>query len=91
VLPLAGGGTGYKVRVFNTGRTPAAGFDVTVTGEGLEASATADRLEAGEDRRIVVGGPPCRPGTTVRIVVDAQGNVDEADESDNDVTVTCPG
>jgi hypothetical protein len=90
VLPLAGGGTGYKVRVLNTGRTPAAGFDVSVTGDGVRASLTADRLEAGQERRIVVGGPPCRPGTRVRIVVDAKGNVDEADETDNAVTVTCP-
>jgi len=91
VLALTGGGTGYKVRVMNTGRTPSAGFDVTVTGQGLDESASFDRLEAGQSRRVVVGGAPCRPGTPVRIAVDAKGNVDEADEADNAVTVTCPG
>jgi hypothetical protein len=87
---LAGGGTGYRVLVTNRGRTPTGSFDVTVTGQGLEASAVFDRLEAGQARRLAVGGPACRPGTTVRIAVDARGAVEEANETDNAITVMCP-
>ena len=81
----------YVIPIVNRGRVDAAGFAVRLTVDGEpQPIAMAAGLAAGERSALTLEGPRCRPGTTVSAVVDADGVIDEADEADNLVSVSCP-
>ena len=95
-LEAAGGATigsegRYRLTVVNNGRTPAA---ASVAGLAVEnrGEATRDiaRLAPGERVTVEVSAPACRPPDSVTVQLDARGQVDEADEQDNRLTVACP-
>jgi subtilase family serine protease len=49
-----------------------------------------DPLAPGESRTVVIAGRPCTPGAVMRATADATDAVDEHDESDDSLAVTCP-
>jgi hypothetical protein len=81
----------YTLQVTNVGRGPAGAFDVllSVTGPDLPAQRVT-ALDAGAATTLVFAGPRCAPGSTVRITIDARGEIAEANEGDDVVERTCP-
>jgi subtilase family serine protease len=47
-------------------------------------------LDPGRSDVVTVIGPRCEPGSTLRVVVDAQAEVAERDEADNVADLACP-
>jgi hypothetical protein len=88
VFPTGKGPT--KVVVRNSGRGDAAAFAVNASRSDLVKGTTVAGLPAGE--QVTVGIPlgRCTPGEPVTITLDPAGVVDEADEADNVMTVSCP-
>ena len=75
----------------NTGRAPAAPFDVVLAIAGMpQPSLRVAGLAPGEDQLLSIPGPRCAPGSTVRFVLDAGGAVAESDEADDAVDRPCP-
>ena len=75
----------YTLVVRNEGRSPAGPFAVRVAGAVTEV----DGLGAGEQTEVAMLAPVCLPGSVVRVVVDADRRVDEADER-NALRRRCP-
>jgi CARDB len=82
----------YSLVVSNDGHTPGGAFDVllSVAGPDQPAQRVADGLQAGVERTLTFVAPRCRPGSAVRLILDARGEVDEADEANNVVERVCP-
>jgi hypothetical protein len=91
---VPGPGTGeatYTLVVHNAGRGPAGPFDVLLSGVGADQPAQrVTGLEAAATTTLIFAGPRCAPGSTVRVTVDARGEIAEADEADDVVERTCP-
>jgi hypothetical protein len=80
----------YVATVVNPGRGAAGPFEVDITREGMLIGATPiSGLAAGAQRQITLAGPACTPGEQIAVVVDATHEVDESDEDDNVLSVTC--
>ena len=81
----------YALQVANAGRGPAGPFDVLlgVGGPDLPAQRVSG-LDAGAATTLTFAAPRCAPGSTVRITLDARGEIGEADEGDDVVERTCP-
>jgi hypothetical protein len=81
----------YVVVVRNDGATAASGFDVGLT---LPTGALAPQhvvdLGPGASTLVAFVGPRCQAGDTLAAAVDTGGLVDEADEDDNTLAVSCP-
>ena len=74
----------------NSGRGDAGPFEVDITREGsLVGALQISGLAAGAHRQIALAGPACTPGEQIAVVVDASHEVDESDEDDNVLSVTC--
>jgi len=81
----------YSVVVRNTGRSATGPFTTRLTSPGLSPISDSVPELAAKTRTVVLQqGPPCTPGTTLDVTVDPAGAVDEADETDNAITVACP-
>jgi hypothetical protein len=81
----------YLLDVRNSGRGPAAPFDVVLAVEGMPQPAFhVQGLAPGEDQLLSIPGPRCAPGSTVRFVLDAGGVVAESEEAGNIVDRPCP-
>jgi hypothetical protein len=81
----------YLLDVDNSGRGPAPPFDVVLAVAGMPQPALAvSGLAPGESRLLSIPGPKCVPGSTVRFVLDAGGEVAESDEADDVVDRPCP-
>jgi len=81
----------YSVVVRNTGRSAAGAFTTQLTSPGVDPVSDAVPELAARTRTVVLlQGAPCAPGTTLDLSVDPAGAVDEADETDNAITVACP-
>jgi hypothetical protein len=81
----------YTLVVRNDGRGPAGPFDVVLSGVGPDQpTQRVTALDAGAATTLIFAGPPCVPGSTVRITVDARAEVAEADEAGDVVERTCP-
>jgi hypothetical protein len=82
----------YVVPVRNTGATAAGPFAVLLTVAGRELPAQAvPGLAPGERVSLTWTAPPCAPGSTIAVEVDAEGAVDESDEADDALVRGCPG
>lgn len=77
-----------RVTVANHGRTAAGAFRLTMGVAGDLGSALVHPVAANERRTLVMGR--CRAPEQAVLTVDAAGAVDEADEHDNSLTVSCP-
>jgi hypothetical protein len=92
LLPTAEPGTArYAVQVRNAGATDSGAFALRLDVAGHPPqSATVLPLAAGETRTVSLLAPACEPGGAVTATVDADGQVDEADEAANVLTIACP-
>lgn len=80
----------YVATLVNTGRGDAGPFEVDITREGaLLGSLQITTLAAGAHRTVALAAPACTPGEQIAVVVDATHEVDESDEDDNVLSVTC--
>ncbi len=81
----------YSVVVRNTGRSTAGSFLTRLASPALDPiSDTVLELAARTRTVVLLQGAPCTPGTSLDLTVDPGGTVDEADETDNAITVACP-
>ena len=79
-----------KIVIRNRGRSDAGAFAVNASRGDLVKGTTVAGLPAGE--QVTVGFPlgRCTPGEPVTVTLDPAGQVDEAVESDDKTTVSCP-
>ena len=88
---LGGGNFRYDVAVRNDGRSTASDFDVALNVNGLaQPVGTLTELAAGGRAVVQITGPKCDPGSRLRIDVDPDNRVAEADETNNSLAVDCP-
>jgi hypothetical protein len=81
----------YSLVVRNDGRGPAGPFDVLLSGAGPDQpTQRVLGLAAGTETTVVFAAPRCVPGSTLRVTVDARGEIPEALEADDAVERTCP-
>lgn len=82
----------YVVQVANVGMTGAGAFAVGLAiGGRPEPSVPVAGLPAGDRTEVAFEAPACEPGSRVAATVDADGTVDERDETDDELVVACPG
>src|SRR3954454_13519823 len=79
-----------KIVVRNRGRGLAAEFALNAKRGDLVRGATVAGLPAGEQVTVGLRLGRCTPGEPVTVTLDPAGQVDEAVESDNKTTVSCP-
>ncbi len=77
----------YQLAVSNAGRGDAGPFAVEVAGVRVSVTGLAG---GGGATTVIVDAPRCAPGEAVTVLLDAAGQVDEADESDDSVQRACP-
>jgi hypothetical protein len=81
---------GYVAVVSNRGREPAGEFDVSFVRSGTPlGSARVVGLEPGASVDVFLPGSPCSPGEQLEAIVDPGSEVDEADEENDSLSVTC--
>jgi hypothetical protein len=81
----------YSVGVQNAGRTAAANFDVALLIDGAQRGLrTVEELLPGTRERLSFTAARCQPGQLVTFTVDPDGRVDEANETDDQVSFPCP-
>jgi hypothetical protein len=81
----------YTVIVANAGHSPAPAFDVALwVGDQAQPGQTVQTLAAGDRRSLVFVGPRCSASAPLRVTVDPDAAVDEADRANNTLTVPCP-
>ena len=89
---LASGRRRYFVSIRNAG----LGDSAITTQVGLavdgapQMTQPARPLASGELTTVTFDADRCRPGRPVQATADARGEVDEADETDDDAVLTCP-
>jgi hypothetical protein len=82
----------YSFTVRNLGGAGVDGFEYAVdVGGAPGAIRRGPGLGAGKRRVIVLLAPACAPGDAVAVRLDPLGRLDEADETDDVLTATCPG
>jgi subtilase family serine protease len=81
----------YSLVVRNDGRGPSGPFDVLLSGAGPDQPPQRiPGLAAGAQTTVAFAAPRCAPGSTLRITVDARGEIAEASEADDAAERTCP-
>ena len=87
----AGSGAGrYVVRLANSGASASGAFSVVVVVNGVALPGmTVANLQPGAATRVEIAGPGCAPGSAVTVRVDADGHVDERDETGNELARPC--
>jgi hypothetical protein len=90
-LGPAPGQATYTLDVRNVGRGVAGPFDVLLSGAGPDQpTQRVTGLQPGASVTLIFAAPRCAPGSTLRVTVDARGEVPEATEGDDTVERTCP-
>lgn len=81
----------YRLAVRNDGLGPASSFGVVlVVGGQLQPAVTVGAIPGRSERIVEVVAPPCAPGSPVEVLLDTEGAVHEARESDNAQVRRCP-
>lgn len=81
---------GYVAVVANRGREAAGGFAVDVFRAGMPLATTSVLgLAPRATVDVFLPAPPCAPGDELEAVVDPRSEVEEADEEDDSLVVTC--
>jgi hypothetical protein len=82
----------YAITVVNSGRSAAPPSRVALDlGDGNAALAGAvGALAPGAEQTILVSGRACEPGTLLTAAADATDVVDEHDEDDDTLALSCP-
>ena len=82
----------YTVLVANDGAGDAPPFSVSLqVAGGPTQQAMTDGLVGGDSTELLFTAPPCPAGSAAVATVDTGSAVDEADETDNTLTVPCNG
>jgi CARDB len=83
----------YAITVVNSGRSAAPASRVALDlGDGsVPLTGAVGGLDPGAQETIVVAGPACQPGTLLTAAADATDVVDEHDEDDDTLALSCPG
>jgi len=82
---------GHAVTLRNAGRSAAGAFAVALSvGDAVREPMAVAGLAAGERAVLTFAGPVCAPGASLTATVDTDDEVDERDEDDNALVVTCP-
>jgi CARDB protein len=90
-MGVGGGDVRYDVFLRNGGRSAASDFDVVLNVNGLpQPASTVAELGAGGRRVVAFTGPRCAAGSQLKVDVDSDNRVVEADEANNSLTVDCP-
>jgi len=90
VRAVHGDPAGYVAVIFNRGREPAGGFDVSFLREGAPVGrARVVGLEPGATVDVFLPGPQCAAGERLEAIVDPGSEVDEADEENDGLSVIC--
>jgi CARDB len=85
------GEASYTLVVRNAGRSAAGPFDVLLGGAGSDQpTQRVTGLQPGASVTLIFAAPQCTPGSTLRVTVDARGEIPEATEGDDTVERTCP-
>jgi hypothetical protein len=80
----------YLAVIFNRGRVAAGAFSVDFLGDGAPlGTATVAGLAPQAVVTVVIAGPPCAPGEQIEAVSDSLSQVDEADEENDSLGVSC--
>jgi hypothetical protein len=91
VRPASAGSARYVVTVRNAGRSTAAASTVVLElGAGAPLTAGLAALGPGARATVAFTAPACDAGIAVVATADAADVVDERDEEDDVLTVTCP-
>lgn len=81
----------YAITVRNRGRGGAGAFATVLAVDGRPWPALAvPGLAARQSQVVLVSAAACAPGSLIEVTVDPDGAVDEADETNDDVTRPCP-
>lgn len=88
VMAIEVTGRQYAVRVANLGREASGEFVLALESAGRRKTLRA--LAPGEREVVVFDAPPCAAGTQVTARVDPDDAVDERNEDDNVLGVSCP-
>jgi CARDB len=90
-LPAVPGQDLYTATIRNGGRTAAPAFDVQLSVAGtIVANKTAGPLEPSSGTQISFQAPTCTAGDTVLVVADPEHRIDDADPTNNALSVPCP-
>ena len=82
---------GWEVLIENEGRAAAYSFTVTVESGGrIFPFGYVEELGPREEVRLQGEVPPCEPGSSLIVRVDADNAVDELDEESNALSQPCP-
>lgn len=90
---LRAGRDRYAITVVNSGRSAAPASRVALDlGDGrMPLTGAVGGLGPGAQQTIVVAGRACEPGTLLTAAADATDVVDEHDEDDDTLALSCPG
>jgi CARDB len=89
--PAADGRARYAVLVRNEGRTASSVFSVGfAVGDQTQPTQAVQSLIPGEGRVLTFAAPRCSRSAPVRVTVDPDLAIDEADETNNTRTIVCP-
>jgi hypothetical protein len=82
----------YAVTIANSGRSaaPASRLALDLGDGGAPLTAAVGALDPGEELTVVVGGRACQPGALLVGAADATDVVDEHDEDDDTLALSCP-
>jgi CARDB len=82
----------YAITVVNSGRSaaPASRVALDLGDGGAPLSGAVGALAPGAEATVVVGGRACEPGTLLTAAADATDVVDEHDEDDDTLALSCP-
>lgn len=91
-LPAQPGDDRYTVRIANRGATGAGPFEVLFApgSAGSPITRTVRFLGAHRTRRVSFVGPACDPAGPPTVTVDAAGQTDDYDRSNNTLAAVCP-
>jgi hypothetical protein len=83
--------TRYVIAVRNDGRSDVGPFDLVLSVDGAaQPPATVTGMPAGGKTKVAVIAPTCVSGSQIQIALDPAGTVDEAIETNDNVTRACP-
>jgi CARDB len=89
--PAGAGKARYLLVVHNGGRADTGPFDVAfAVGDAGQPDQSVEAVAAGDQRVLTFVGPRCDPQTDLHVTLDPGLAVDEADETNNVRTVSCP-
>jgi hypothetical protein len=79
----------YVAEIINAGRTASGRFDVEFSDGATDQTTTVPQLLARRSTRVTFEAAACSAAAPATITADPTGMVDDADPSNNSMTVSC--